>query len=57
MAFAYLERIFGGKRYENESGPTTKQKAQTLAKSLRNKGYLARVTKESNGFAVWSRRK
>jgi len=52
-----MYRNFGGKKYTANQVCNKKSTAQAAAGTRRRKGGLARVTKESDGYVVWTRSK
>ena len=49
-------RYFNNYKYKLYGHYPTKAKASAAAKARRDKGYSARVRKESKGYSVWVRR-
>ena len=48
-----IYRTFNHKRYRAESYFTTRREALARARTLRRRGYLARVIKQENKYYVW----
>ena len=52
-----MYRKFNGKKYTANQTCEKKSTANVAASTRRRKGGLARVTKESDGYVVWTRSK
>ena len=61
LAIGVADRIINSRRFNNYEYKLyghypTKAKASAAARARRDKGYSARVRKESKGYSVWVRR-
>lgn len=54
-----MKRVFNGKSFQawNNGLGYPKKTAEGIVKGLRKTGFLARLTKEKNGWVIWYRRR